>query len=207
MNLDMKVAQLLCSRLCHDLISPAGAIGAGLELMAENPGGDNRDAAALAATSAKQLSGKLAFFRAAFGAAHQAMTLRQIADLAQGLAGEGQVRFVAPDAGSKIELPAGAARVALVLALVAIGALPRGGAVELRAAALPEGTGLALTATGKGAQLRGDAREALAMPDIDKLTARNVHAYLAAALAADCGGAVEISEDADAVQIATLLPG
>lgn len=206
MNIDLKVAQLLCSRVCHDLISPAGAINAGLELMAENPKGDIADAMALSSESARQLTAKLSFFRAAFGATSQAMTLDQLIGLGRGFVGQGGVRIDAPNAEGTSTVPAAGVRLALAIVMLGVGALPRGGALELRIAALPDGLGIALKASGKGAALKDDVKTALALPDADALTARNVHGYLAAALAAERGAGIEIAEDADVVQIAVLVP-
>lgn len=206
MNIDLKVLQLLCSRLCHDLISPAGAINAGLELMAENPRGDSADAMALSSESARQLTAKLSFFRAAFGATSPAMTLSQLLDLGQGFIGQGSVRIQAPDADGASTIPAPGIRLALALIMLGIGALSRGGTLELRVAALPDGLGIALNASGKGAVLKDDVKAALALPDAEALTARNVHGYLAAVLAAERGAGIEIAEDVDVVQIAALMP-
>lgn len=206
MDIDLKVAQLLCSRLCHDLISPAGAINAGLELMAENPKGDIADAMSLSSESARQLTAKLSFFRVAFGATSQAMTLDQLIDLGRGFVGQGAVRIDAPDADGSSAVPATGVRLALALIMLGIGALPRGGSLELQVAALPDGLGIALKASGRGAALKDDVRTAIALSDVEALTARNVHGYLAAALAAEHNAGIEIAEDADVVQIAVLVP-
>lgn len=206
MNLDLKVAQLLCSRLCHDLISPAGAINAGLELVAENPGGDTAEAMTLASESARQLTAKLSFFRVAFGSAAQSMTLDQLIDLGRGFVGQGTVRIDAPGTVGTSTVPAAGVRLALALIMLGAGALPRGGVLDLQVAALPEGLGIALKASGKGAALKEDVRTAIALPDVETLTARNVHGYLAAALAAERDAVIEIAEDADVVQIAVLVP-
>ncbi len=206
MNVDLKVAQLLCSRLCHDLISPAGAINAGLELVAENPGGDTAEAMTLASESARQLTAKLSFFRVAFGSAAQSMTLDQLIDLGRGFVGQGSVRIDAPDAMGASTVPAAGVRLVLALIMLGAGALPRGGVLDIQVATLPEGLGIALKASGKGAALKDDVRTAIALPDAETLTARNVHGYLAAALAAERDTGIEIAEDADVVQIAVLVP-
>ena len=65
MKIDVVVSQLLCSRLCHDLVGPSGGINAGIELMAED--GSDGSALHLIGKSAEQMSRCLAFFRIAFG--------------------------------------------------------------------------------------------------------------------------------------------
>src|SRR6187455_1074307 len=69
----LELAALLCSRVCHDLISPVGAIVNGLEVLDDNPKPEDRDFALdLIRKSAKQASAKLQFCRLAFGAAGSA---------------------------------------------------------------------------------------------------------------------------------------
>ncbi len=63
------LASLLCSRLCHDLMSPVGALNNGIELMADEQDPEMRDRCVeLLADSAKATANKLKFFRLAFGA-------------------------------------------------------------------------------------------------------------------------------------------
>ena len=63
-------ASLLCSRLCHDLLSPVGALNSGLELLADEHDPEMRARCLeLLNESAKASANKLKFFRLAFGAA------------------------------------------------------------------------------------------------------------------------------------------
>ena len=64
------LASLLCSRLCHDLLSPVGALNNGLELMADEQDPAMRERCLeLLNESARASANKLKFFRLAFGAA------------------------------------------------------------------------------------------------------------------------------------------
>ena len=65
---DLRLAGLLASRLCHDLVGPLGAVGNGLELMAEDDAMSG-EAMALAQRSARRATGRLQLFRFAFGTA------------------------------------------------------------------------------------------------------------------------------------------
>ena len=67
MQVDLKVVQLLSSRLCHDLVGPAGAVHNGIELFQEMGPDEGAVALKMVATSVEQLSARLAFFRLAFG--------------------------------------------------------------------------------------------------------------------------------------------
>jgi hypothetical protein len=69
----LELAALLCSRVCHDLISPVGAIVNGLEVLDDNPKPEDREfALELIRKSAKTASARLQFCRLAFGAAGSA---------------------------------------------------------------------------------------------------------------------------------------
>ena len=204
MAIDLRVAKLLCSRLCHDLISPASAVNAGLELMEEQPGND--DALDLIIRSAEQVTRRLAFYRSAFGAGG-VTTLGEARDLAAGLLGDGKVVLDWPGGDGGPVSPVGAAML-LNLILVAVDTLPRGGAVSVRLAVLDEGIGAALTASGDGARLSEDMSRATG-PDISEadLSAGNVPAYLVRRLAEEAGVSIEIGEGADGeVRLAALLP-
>lgn len=211
MDPDVKLAQLLCSRLCHDLVGPIGAVNAGLELMEEEVG-DLGDAGRLARKSASQVTRRLAFFRIAFGFGGGAaipIDLGEVRDLALGLLAEGTVGLDWPAAPAKgTPVPATAGKCLLNLLLVAVDALPRGGRIAVRLARLPEGVGVAITASGTGAQLRSDLRTALtpATP-LDAVTARTIHALWAMRLAGTLGIDVEVAETANEVRLAVLLPG
>ena len=64
------LAALLCSRLCHDLLSPVGALSNGLELLADEKDPEmRRRCFELLEQSAKISTDKLEFFRLAYGAA------------------------------------------------------------------------------------------------------------------------------------------
>ena len=66
-TIELRVAELLASRLCHDLISPVGAVNSGIELMTEFGDGVDSESMQLVSTSAKLASEKLQFFRIAYG--------------------------------------------------------------------------------------------------------------------------------------------
>jgi len=205
----LRVAQLLCSRLCHDLAGPVGAVNAGLELLAETAGpGD--EALGLVTRSATQAGRRLAFLRLAFGLGTPSggtMTLDDVRALTADLvAGGGVALEWAP--AEKRDVPAAAGKLLLNLMLVGIGCLPRGGRLGVHVAELDEGIGVALTADGPGARL-GEAQQAGLAPGApaEALSAQNIHAYLAARLAAGLGVAVEAADAADGtVRLAVLLP-
>lgn len=145
------LAALLCSRVCHDIISPVGAINNGLELLDE--GGADEDAMRLIRASAVNASARLQFARIAFGAAGSAGMQIDTGD-AQAVA----TAFLAnekPDlewTGVRALLPKNQVKLLLNLLLVANAAIPRGG--RLRVALEAEGSNPAFTIAAEGPMLR-----------------------------------------------------
>ncbi|NQV84430.1 MAG: hypothetical protein HQ494_11485 [Rhodospirillales bacterium] len=215
MQIDLKVAQLLSSRLCHDLVGPIGAVNTGLELMEENSG-DDGGALNLMVRSASEATRRLAFYRIAFGmgagggAGNSALI--EARTLADGFLENTKVTLDWPNLTPEAigPVPSGVVKVVLNMILMATESLPRGGVVGLSFMQLDEGLGVGLTASGEGATLREDLGRALAQDAgvvADVVTARNVHAYLAQCLACDLGGKIEHSVGLSGeVQLAVLFP-
>lgn len=125
------LAALLCSRVCHDIISPVGAINNGLELLDE--GGADEDAMDLIRTSALNASVRLKFARLAFGASGSAG-----ASIDTGEAEKAVIDYVSADkktsvswVGPRAIIPKNRVKLLLNLFLVAYGAIPRGGSIDV----------------------------------------------------------------------------
>ena len=122
------LAALLCSRVCHDIISPVGAINNGLELLDE--GGADEDAMKLIRTSARNASARLQFARIAFGAAGSAGMLIDTGD-AEAVA-TAFLQNEKPELvwnGRRALMPKNKVKLLLNLILVANAAIPRGGKI------------------------------------------------------------------------------
>ena len=121
---------LLGSRLCHDLISPVGAIGNGLELLAMSgsAGASRREEAQLVSDSVAQAQARIRFYRVAFGTSRddQAMGSPELSDTLAGVYGAGRLQ-VAWDVSGEVARPA--ARLAYLMVLCVEAALARGGQV------------------------------------------------------------------------------
>ncbi|SCB11140.1 histidine phosphotransferase ChpT [Rhizobium hainanense] len=125
------LAALLCSRVCHDVISPVGAINNGLELLDE--GGADADAMDLIRTSALNASVRLKFARLAFGASGSVG-----ASIDTGEAERAAKDFAAAEkktevnwVGPRAIIAKNRVKLLLNLFLVAYGAIPRGGNIEV----------------------------------------------------------------------------
>lgn len=216
MQVDIRAAQLLCSRLCHDLVGPVGAVNGGLELLAESAegpfGADGAGGALdLVNRSADQVTRRLAFFRMAFGLGGGmggGSSLGEGRDLASAFLADGKVALQWPIENAGPAIPASWTKMLLNLVLLGAECLPRGGALTVHVAELAEGLGVAMIAAGQGARFKDDVQAAMkvgARPD--GLTARNVHGHFAACLAKSLQTEIEVHCDTpDEVRLAVLLP-
>ncbi|TCL74458.1 histidine phosphotransferase family protein [Rhizobium sp. BK251] len=125
------LAALLCSRVCHDVISPVGAINNGLELLDE--GGADEDAMDLIRTSALNASVRLKFARLAFGASGSVG-----ASIDTGEAERAAKDFAAAEkktevtwTGPRVIIAKNRVKLLLNLFLVAYGSIPKGGTLDI----------------------------------------------------------------------------
>jgi len=205
------LASLLCSRLCHDLMSPVGALNNGIELLGDETDPEMREKCLeLLGDSARATANKLKFFRLAFGAgggfAEEIDTAEARATL-EGLFGaEGKVEL-----GWVVEsekLPKGAIKLLLNLALLAGDALVRGGRLDIGAERRNGEIELAVRAEGPRILLDPVLRETLATGGGENIEPRAAGAWLAHSLAAEGGGSIRLSDASnDVLMIGATLPG
>src|SRR5258707_1237905 len=205
------LASLLCSRLCHDLMSPVGALNNGVELLADETDPDMRDKCLeLLADSARASANKLKFFRLAFGAAGgfgEAVDTHEAQAALEGVFGpERQIELgwvVADD-----RLPKGAVKLLLNLALLAGDALVRGGRLDIGAESRDGEIELAVRAEGPRILLDPVLRETLASGATgEAVEPRAAGAWLAHSLAAEAGGTIQLSDpSADVLMIGAVIP-
>jgi len=126
-------AALMCSRLCHDLISPIGAINNGMEMLADDDDEEGNEAVmALIEQSAAQAARKLQFFRLAFGAAggfSDDLDMQETRKSAEDFVAGSRVNFQWSCALAYA--PKHVVKLALNLLLVSVEALIRGGDIQL----------------------------------------------------------------------------
>ncbi len=198
-------ASLLCSRLCHDLVGPVGALYNGVELLADEHDPEMRARCMeLLSDSARQTANKLKFFRLAFGAAGgfgDQVDTREAQAAIEGLFG--------PERGVSVEwmvasasLPKNAVKLLLNLAMIAGDALLRGGNLRVAAEASGEMTDIAVRAEGSRLLLDPELRTALSGgTDPADLTPRAAAAYLICLLLTESNSALQISEPEEGVLI------
>jgi len=174
-TIDLRIAELLAARLCHELVSPVGAINNGVELLEDDPD-FAADAAGLIGQSAVQATRRLQFYRIAYGStAPIALELGRKAAL--DLFADGKIACDWP------ETLVPEIKLACNLLLVAAEALPRGGRLVLVGA-----DPLEIRAEGEGARLPAHLPDALTgASGADTVDARSVQAAFTGALARRAG--------------------
>jgi histidine phosphotransferase ChpT len=205
----LDLAALLCSRMCHDVISPVGAIVNGLEVLEDETDPAMRDFALdLIRKSSRQASARLQFARLAFGAAGSAGASIDLGDaeqVAHGMFQDDKVTLTwsAPRA----LLPKNKVKLLLNLLVTAMNAIPRGGTIDVAVTGVA-GMGdaptvaFALRAKGFNARIPPHAEALLAgSPESGTVDAHGVQTYYAGLVVRAAGMRVTLSIDRDEVTI------
>jgi histidine phosphotransferase ChpT len=182
---DLDFAALLVSRVCHDLVSPVGAVVNGLEVLEDETDASMRaDALRLVAASAEQAAARLQFARIAFGAAGSAgaeLDLSEVGRVVSGLLRGGKVELIWNV--QAMNWPKDWAKLLMNSVLCAADCLPRGGRVTVETTDDPAAPSFTIHATGTVARLNQDAEMALRGDTSNVLDGRSVQPYLTHQLA------------------------
>jgi len=199
----LDLAALLCSRVCHDLISPTGAIVNGLEVLEESKDDETKTFALdLIKKSARQASARLQFCRLAFGAAGSAgaeIDLGDAENVARGFIEDSRTRLTwqLP----RMLLAKNRVKLLLNMLLIATQAIPRGGLLTVS----PIGSGATMcfrvVASGLNARVPQAAAGLFAGTSAISIDAHAIQPYYAGLLARECGLAAAIASEGDAVVI------
>jgi len=204
-----ELAAFLAARMCHDYISPAGAIVSGLDLLDDPSAQDMRDdALGLIATSARKLVALLQFDRIAFGAsaAAESFDTRALEALTRDVFGHIRAELQWSVETSSLAKPA--ARTLLNLAQIAGAALPTGGVAALRVVAEDGETLITAHSTGARARLRPEVIDGLnGLPLGEGLGGHWVQAYYLRGIVEAAGGSLEVAVEPESVMVRARLPG
>lgn len=207
----LDLASLLCSRLCHDLLSPVGALSNGLELLAEEKDPEMRKRCMeLLEQSARTSADKLKFFRLAYGAAGgfgENISINEPKALIEALVA-GNARITLGWALGATTLPKPAIKVMLNLAHIAIDALVRGGTLDIGAEQRDGASEIVVRAAGPKIAFDPVVGRALEGRLVaNELTSRTAPAHMIQQLAASTGGGLQFALSADALVMGAVLPG
>jgi histidine phosphotransferase ChpT len=177
---DLDFAAMLVSRVCHDLVSPVGAVVNGLEVLEDERDAAMRaDALKLVASSAEQAAARLQFARVAYGAAGSAgaeLDLNEVGRIVKGLVHGGKIELEWKAASAN--WPKDWAKLLMNATVLAIDSLPRGGKVTVETSADAAAPGFTVRAAGTNARVLEEVEKAALGEPVHPLDGRSIQAYL-----------------------------
>ncbi|TYC81596.1 histidine phosphotransferase family protein [Novosphingobium sp. BW1] len=210
----LDLASLLCSRLCHDMLSPVGALSNGLELLADEKDPEMRQRCfELLEQSARISADKLKFFRLAYGAAGgfgEHVAVAEARALVDALVAS-NARITVNWQVSSAALPKSAIKTLLNFAMFGIEALPRGGTLDLAAewrAGEAGGHTAEIVVRAAGPRIAFDAAVGRALEGTlpeEELTSRTAPAAMLHQLAQGAGGQMQFAIEEDALILGAVL--
>ena len=204
------LAAMLCSRLCHDMLSPVGALSNGLELLALETDPEMRaNVMQLLEQSATISTNKLKFFRLAFGAAGgfgERVDIEEPKALIEALvADKNNIEINWALAEANLGKPA--IKVLLNFAQIAIDALVRGGSLDIGAEVRNGACEIVVRASGPKVAFDDTIGKALdGTLDRSELSSRTAAAHMIALLAEQAGGGLQYARTDDALVLGAVLP-
>lgn len=200
----LDLAALLCSRVCHDVISPVGAIVNGLEVFEdEKDEAMKQSALDLVKKSATHASARLQFARLAFGAAGSAGASLDLGDAekaVRGLLHDDRLTIVwnLP----RLLLAKNRVKLLLNLALIAGSAIPRGGKLTVDAIGEGDNMGFRLTAEGPYAKVQHGVETLLTNGASDPIDAHAIQPHYTQLLAREAALKISLTSAPERIEIA-----
>lgn len=204
----LDLAALLCSRVCHDVISPVGAIVNGLEVLEDEKDEDMRGFALdLIKRSANTASARLQFCRLAFGAAGSAGASIDTGDaekVVRGLLEDEKTKIVW--IGPRLFMPKNKVKLILNVCLIAAATVPRGGVIEVQIVGDGgDATQIRVEAKGPNARLANHVRSLVAgQPENDAVDAHGIQAFYTGLVARASNMDVQIDATPEGFAIAAM---
>lgn len=200
----LDLAALLCSRVCHDLISPVGAVVNGIEVMEDDADEQTKQfALELIRKSATTASARLQFCRIAFGAAGSAGASIDTGDA------ESVARGMLEDEKTKLTwtmprvlLPKNRVKLLLNLLLLATGTIPRGGSLNVEAVGEGDTMGFKITSTGLNQRIPAAVPGLVAGESGDHaIDAHAIQPFYTGLLARTCGMTITIAPEGEMIAL------
>lgn len=200
-------AALVTSRVCHDVISPVGAIVNGLEVLEEDKDGSMQEFALdLIRKSARQASARLQFARLAFGAAGSAGAAIDLADaenVSKGMFVDDKISL--SWAAPRALMPKNRVKLLLNLVVLSAGTIPRGGTIHVEVTGEDDDAAFTLTSKGTNARIPTHAEHLLAGEEIEGgITAHAIQPYYTGEVARAAGMSVKFELEGDTVTLRSV---
>lgn len=196
LNDSIRIMELLASKICHDLISPVGAVSNGVEVLEEI--GAEDDVIELIGFSAAQANAKLRALRLAYGLGGSDDSIRaeEVHKIFGAfIAGENRLtQDWDPYADLGLSQCEGFAKIMLCALILASEALPKGGILRIKA----DGDAMIVSSEGENAHFREGYVHALEHRiAIDNISPQLVHAYVTGLLSTNYGFHIAVDESQD----------
>jgi histidine phosphotransferase ChpT len=201
------LAALLCSRVCHDVISPVGAINNGLELLDE--GGSDADALDLIRTSALNASVRLKLARLAFGASGSVGASIDTGEAEKALReyATAEKKTEINWSGPRAIIAKNRVKLLMNLFLVAYGSIPRGGSIDVVLENPETDAKFTITAKGRIMRLPPKFLEINSGHVEEAIDAHTIQPYYAVMLADEAGFVLNAVQTEDALVYTAELAG
>lgn len=176
-----RLAELIATRLCHDITGPIGAINNGVELLADSDPEGMNDAAMLIESSAKDAVSRVKFYRLCYGAprAGSSMAIKDAQQIFSDYVGDSRTKLTCEwqhPHHLQGQITTEDTRLAALLVMIGDECLIRGGNIQLSSLPHSEHPHFELRASGIKTQMdHADLKQLLGLSDSSQLTAHNVH--------------------------------
>lgn len=209
-NLNARLAEMLCTRLCHDLTGPIGALANGAEFLADDDFSMQGQAVELISQSAEQAVNRLQFYRTAYGRVNNSgeAVLSDTKQLINDFFKGGKISLDWPDSQTDaldISISRKMARLIQNMVIIAAGTLIRGGIVSIRIE--KEGANKKVTVAASGLSVKWDddhkkvIEGGVSIDDVQPATVQTFYSYK---LAEEMGATISAAATEDAFEIITL---
>jgi histidine phosphotransferase ChpT len=209
---EIKLAEMLCTRLCHDLTGPIGAVNNGAEFLSEEGFDLQHEAMQLIISSAHQAVNRLQFYRQAYGRVndHGEASLSEKKALVEQFFSGTKLKLDWPDShtdASGISVSQKMARLVLNLVIVASASLIKGGTIAIRVA--EDAQARSLTLTGTGDMVKLDAETAAILRgeiDEEEISPKTAQAFLTTKIASELGASIHFTVEATTITMEARQP-
>ncbi len=206
------MAELLCTRLCHDLTGPIGAVSNGAEFLSEEGFNMQGQAVELIVSSAFSAVARLQFYRFAYGRVKDAgeASLADKKQMVEDYFKGSKIVLDWPDQhtdAADVSVSSKMARMLFNLLIITSGVLLKGGTLSIRVTEEVDGKCLSVSASGDVVKWDRECETImLGKGNLDDMTPKTVQMYLTAKLAEELHVKFDIVALADSVTIRAIQP-
>jgi len=199
----LDLAALLCSRVCHDLISPVGAVVNGIEVMEDDADEQTKIfALELIRKSAATASARLQFCRIAFGAASSAGAAIDLGDaesVARGMMEDDKTKLTwkLP----RVLLPKNRVKLLLNLLVLAGGTIPRGGSLLIEPIGEGDTMGFKITSNGLNSRIPQTVPTLVMGEAENPIDAHAIQPFYTGLLARACGMSIGLAPEGESIVV------